>query len=221
MTRMEWPTATAAFFAVWTVVVLEAVAAALWGPPLLRAPGQSWTEVQVPVSMAQAGFVVWLLARATTPALRLLVWCCSAPVWSCVPCCGRPATAGRGFCSARRWALGTLSERRKAAGSQRWLSARRSWCVRAARRRAARRNHARPLSAASPARSREGRRGGRYAGDPAPAQLPGVNVVVVAAIGEQFARSAAGPAASAADRRNRVDQRVQLRDVRCGYRGSE
>src|SRR3954464_12439215 len=52
--------------------------------------------------------------------------------------------------------------------------------------------------------------------DPAPAQLPAVDVVVIATVGEQLPRSAAGPAAPAADRRHGVDQRNQLGDVVCG-----
>ena len=62
------------FFAVWGVVVLGSVAAALWGLPLARATRAPWTAVQVPVSVAQTGFVVWLLAAATAPALTLPVF---------------------------------------------------------------------------------------------------------------------------------------------------
>src|ERR671938_424838 len=50
-------------------------------------------------------------------------------------------------------------------------------------------------------------------GDAALAELAAVGVVVVAAVGEQLARSAAGPAASPADRRDSVDQRDELGDV--------
>jgi hypothetical protein len=50
-------------------------------------------------------------------------------------------------------------------------------------------------------------------GDPAGAQLAAVDVVVVAAVGEQLARSAAGSAAAAADRRDGVEQRQELGDV--------
>src|SRR4051812_50053204 len=49
--------------------------------------------------------------------------------------------------------------------------------------------------------------------DPASPQLTAVDVVVVAAVGEQLARSAAGPAASPADRRHAVDPRGQLGGV--------
>ena len=62
------------FFAVWGVVVLGSVAAALWGLPLPRATRAPWTAVQVPVSVAQIGFVVWLLTAATAPALTLPVF---------------------------------------------------------------------------------------------------------------------------------------------------
>ncbi len=49
--------------------------------------------------------------------------------------------------------------------------------------------------------------------DAALAELTAVDVVVVAAVGEQLARSAAGSSAAAADRRDGVDQRNQLGDV--------
>ena len=59
--------------------------------------------------------------------------------------------------------------------------------------------------------------GDAAAGDPrgdAPgAQLAPVLVVVVAAVGEQLARRASGPATQAADRRNGIQQRDQLGDV--------
>ena len=48
---------------------------------------------------------------------------------------------------------------------------------------------------------------------PAVAELAAVDVVVVAAVGEQLPRSAAGPAAPAPDRRDGVDQREELGDV--------
>jgi hypothetical protein len=50
-------------------------------------------------------------------------------------------------------------------------------------------------------------------GDAAGAQLAAVDVVVVAAVGEQLPWAPAGPAASAPDRRNGVDQRDELGDV--------
>jgi hypothetical protein len=50
-------------------------------------------------------------------------------------------------------------------------------------------------------------------GDAAGAQLAAVDVVVVAAVGEQLPGAPAGPAASAPDRRNGVDQRDELGDV--------
>jgi hypothetical protein len=49
--------------------------------------------------------------------------------------------------------------------------------------------------------------------DAAGAQLAAVDVVVVAAVGEQLPWAPAGPAASAPDRRNGVDQRDELGDV--------
>jgi hypothetical protein len=55
------------------------------------------------------------------------------------------------------------------------------------------------------------------AGDPrsdaSSAQPAAVDVVVVAAVGEQLPRAAAGTAAPAADRRHGVDQRDELGDV--------
>jgi hypothetical protein len=63
-----------AFFAVWGVVVLGSIAAALWGLPLSRATQAPWTAVQLPVSVAQIGFVVWLIAAATAPAFTLPVF---------------------------------------------------------------------------------------------------------------------------------------------------
>jgi hypothetical protein len=50
-------------------------------------------------------------------------------------------------------------------------------------------------------------------GDAPGAQLAAVGVVVVAAVGEQLPWAPAGPAASAPDRRNGVDQRDELGDV--------
>jgi hypothetical protein len=50
-------------------------------------------------------------------------------------------------------------------------------------------------------------------GDPPRGELASVGVVVVGAVGEQVAGSAAGPAAPAADRWDRFDQREQLGDV--------
>ena len=50
-------------------------------------------------------------------------------------------------------------------------------------------------------------------GDAPGAQPSAVDVVVVAAVGEQLPRLASGPAAPAADRRNGVEQRDQLGDV--------
>jgi hypothetical protein len=50
-------------------------------------------------------------------------------------------------------------------------------------------------------------------GDASSAQPAAVDVVVVAAVGEQLPRAAAGTAAPAADRRHGVDQRDELGDV--------
>ena len=50
-------------------------------------------------------------------------------------------------------------------------------------------------------------------GDAAVAQLAAVDVVVVAAVGQQLPGAAAGPADQSADRRDGVDQGQQLGDV--------
>jgi len=63
-----------AFFAIWGVVVLGSIAAALWGMPLRRATRAPWTHVQVPVSVVQVGFVLCLLAAATAPVLTLPIF---------------------------------------------------------------------------------------------------------------------------------------------------
>jgi hypothetical protein len=49
--------------------------------------------------------------------------------------------------------------------------------------------------------------------DPARPEQPAVLVVVVAAVGDEPVRPPPGPATTAADRRDRVEQREQLRDI--------
>jgi len=55
-------------------VVVGCVAAALWGLPLDRATRPPWTDVQLPVSAVQVGFVLWLVSAASAPALTLPVF---------------------------------------------------------------------------------------------------------------------------------------------------
>ncbi|MGY1709683.1 hypothetical protein ACI8AC_09265 [Geodermatophilus sp. SYSU D00758] len=62
------------FFAIWGPVVLGCLAAAVWGLPLRRATADPWRRVHVPLSLAQAGFVLWLVAAAWAPVLTLPVF---------------------------------------------------------------------------------------------------------------------------------------------------
>lgn len=62
------------FFAIWGPVVLGCLAAAVWGLPLRRATADPWRRVQLPLSLAQVGFVAWLVAAARLPVLTLPVF---------------------------------------------------------------------------------------------------------------------------------------------------
>ncbi len=62
------------FFAIWGPVVLGCPAAAVYGLPVRRATTDPWRRVQVPLSAAQVGFVLWLVAAAQAPALTLPVF---------------------------------------------------------------------------------------------------------------------------------------------------
>ncbi|MGY1681619.1 hypothetical protein [Geodermatophilus sp. SYSU D01176] len=62
------------FFAIWGPVVLGCLAAAVWGLPLRRATVEPWRRIQLPLSLAQVGFVAWLVAAARLPALTLPVF---------------------------------------------------------------------------------------------------------------------------------------------------
>ena len=56
------------FFGIWAVITLGCVAAAVWGLPPSRAVRAPYRQVQVPVSLVQVLFVVWLvLARVSPP----------------------------------------------------------------------------------------------------------------------------------------------------------
>lgn len=64
-----------AFFAVWTIPVVGGLACALWGLPLHRATSWPYREVQLPLSVAQVGFAVWLAAASSPwPVLSLPVF---------------------------------------------------------------------------------------------------------------------------------------------------
>src|SRR3954452_13655831 len=62
------------FFAIWGVIVLGCLAAAAWGFPAARADRAPWRRVQLPLSLAQVGFVVWLVVAARLPVLTLPVF---------------------------------------------------------------------------------------------------------------------------------------------------
>ncbi|MGY1594470.1 hypothetical protein ACI79D_21025 [Geodermatophilus sp. SYSU D00708] len=62
------------FFAIWGAIVLGCLAAAVWGLPLQRASSEPWRGVQLPLSLAQTGFLAWLVAAATLPVLTLPVF---------------------------------------------------------------------------------------------------------------------------------------------------
>jgi hypothetical protein len=62
------------FFAIWGVVVLGCLTAAVWGLPAARASRAPWRQIQLPVSLVQLGFVVWLVAAARLPLLTLPVF---------------------------------------------------------------------------------------------------------------------------------------------------
>ncbi|MGR6966945.1 hypothetical protein ACU610_21020 [Geodermatophilus sp. URMC 61] len=62
------------FFAIWGLVVLGCLAAAVHGLPLRRATTDPWRRVQVPLSTVQAGFVLWLVAAAQAPVLTVPVF---------------------------------------------------------------------------------------------------------------------------------------------------
>ncbi len=62
------------FFAIWGPVVLGCLAAAVYGLPVCRATTDPWRRVQLPLSAAQAGFVLWLVAAAQAPVLTLPVF---------------------------------------------------------------------------------------------------------------------------------------------------
>ncbi|HYX94548.1 MAG TPA: hypothetical protein VE823_05740 [Geodermatophilus sp.] len=62
------------FFAIWGPIVLGCLTAALWGLPLRRATAEPWRRVQLPLSLAQVGFAVWLVAAARLPVATLPVF---------------------------------------------------------------------------------------------------------------------------------------------------
>ncbi|GAB2584158.1 hypothetical protein Aab01nite_54510 [Paractinoplanes abujensis] len=62
------------FFAVWGVVVLGCLVVAVRGLPEQRAGSDDYRRLHVPLSLAQAGFVAWLLAAATAPVITVPVF---------------------------------------------------------------------------------------------------------------------------------------------------
>jgi hypothetical protein len=62
------------FFAIWGVVTLGSLAAAAWGFPVQRATTAPYVRIQVLVSLAQVGFVAWLVAAALAPVLTLSIF---------------------------------------------------------------------------------------------------------------------------------------------------
>ncbi|MFB9445878.1 hypothetical protein Dvina_32195 [Dactylosporangium vinaceum] len=53
------------FFAVWGVVVLGCLLAAVWGLPRRRAGAAPYRLIQLPLSLVQLGFVAWLFAAGS------------------------------------------------------------------------------------------------------------------------------------------------------------
>lgn len=62
------------FFAVWGVVIIGSLAVAITGLPRSRAAGSVYRRVQLPLSLVQVGFVVWLVAAAQAPPLTVPVF---------------------------------------------------------------------------------------------------------------------------------------------------
>jgi hypothetical protein len=60
------------FFAVWGVIIVGCLVVAVWGLPAARATGPAYRRVQVPLSVAQLGFVAWLVVAAS-PVVWLTV----------------------------------------------------------------------------------------------------------------------------------------------------
>jgi len=62
------------FFAIWGPITVGCLVAAVRGFPLHRATSAPWREVQLPLSVAQVGYVAWLVAAAAAPRLTLPVF---------------------------------------------------------------------------------------------------------------------------------------------------
>lgn len=56
------------FFAVWGVVIIGCLLAAAWGVPARRAGASPYRDIQVPLSLVQVGFTVWLIAAGSSVA---------------------------------------------------------------------------------------------------------------------------------------------------------
>lgn len=62
------------FFGVWAVVTIGCVAAAAWGVPQSRAFRPPYRRVQIPVSVVQLLFIVWLVLARSLPPLTVPVF---------------------------------------------------------------------------------------------------------------------------------------------------
>ena len=62
------------FFGIWAVITIGCAAAAVWGLPPSRAAGAPYRQVQVPVSVVQLLFIVWLVLARVSPQLTVPVF---------------------------------------------------------------------------------------------------------------------------------------------------
>ncbi|HEY6935276.1 MAG TPA: hypothetical protein VI452_17905 [Marmoricola sp.] len=62
------------FFGIWSVITIGCVAAAAWGMPQSRASRPPYRRVQMPVSVVQVLFIVWLVLARFLPPLTVLVF---------------------------------------------------------------------------------------------------------------------------------------------------
>jgi hypothetical protein len=62
------------FFGIWVVITIGCVVAAAWGLPWSRASRAPYRRVQLPVSLVQLLFVVWLVLARTLPTLTVPVF---------------------------------------------------------------------------------------------------------------------------------------------------
>lgn len=62
------------FFGIWVVITIGCAAAAAWGLPQSRAARAPYRQVQVPVSVVQLLFIVWLVVARLLPPLTVPVF---------------------------------------------------------------------------------------------------------------------------------------------------